>query len=141
MGKINVFLDSNVLFSASYSGERSTSYILFKLQERGFISIFISNLLVLETVNNLGDKKPEKLGLLKELIDKTTVLDDVIVDLPILSSLPAADRIILSTAIANSIKYFLTGNTRDFKDLYGKTVGNTLILKPRDFLHKHKILG
>ena len=136
MGKISVFLDSNVLFSAAYSGERSTSYILFKLQERGLISIFISNLVVSETVNNLGDKKPEKLGLLKELMDRTTVLDDVVIDLPVLSSLPTADRLILSTAVAYGIKYFLTGNTRDFKDLYGKTVGKTVVLKPRDFLYK-----
>jgi len=136
VGKISVFLDSNVLFSAAYSGERSTSYILFKLQERGLISIFISNLVVSETVNNLGDKKPEKLGLLKELMDRTTVLDDVVIDLPVLSSLPTADRLILSTAVAYGIKYFLTGNTRDFKDLYGKTVGKTVVLKPRDFLYK-----
>jgi len=136
VGKISVFLDSNVLFSIAYSGEKSTSYILFKLQERGLISIFISNLVVLETVNNLKDKKSVKLDLLKELIDRTTVLNDVIVDLPALSSLPAADRLILSTAVAHDIKYFLTGNTRDFINLYGKIVGNTVVLKPRDFLYK-----
>lgn len=136
MGKISVFLDSNVLFSAAYSGEKSTSYLLFELQKRGLISIFISSLVVLETANNLRDKKPERLGLLKELMDKTTVLDDVVVDLPVLSSLPTADRVILSTAVAHGIKYFLTGNTRDFKDLYGKIIGKTIILKPRDFLYK-----
>jgi len=136
VGKISVFLDSNVLFSIAYSGEKSTSYILFKLQERGLISVSISNLVVLETVNNLKDKKPVKLDLLKELIDRTTVLNDVIVDLPALSSLPAADRLILSTAVAHDIKYFLTGNTRDFINLYGKIVGNTVVLKPRDFLYK-----
>ena len=136
MGKISVFLDSNVLFSAAYSGERSTSYILFKLQEKGLISIFISNFVVLGTANNLQDKRPERLGLLKELMDRTTILDDVVIDLPVLSSLPTADRIILSTAVIHGIKYFLTGNTRDFKDLYGKTIGKTIILKPRDFLYK-----
>ena len=133
MGKVSVFLDSNVLFPAAYSGERSTSYILFKLQEKGLISIFISNFVVLETANNLQDKKPERLGLLKELMDRTTVLNDVVVDLPVLSSLPKADRIILSTAVAYDIKSFLTGNTRDFKDLY---VGNTVVLKLRDFLYR-----
>ena len=136
MGKISIFLDSNVLFSVAYSGERSTSYILFELQEKGLINIFISNLVVLETANNLQDKKPERLGLLKGLMDRTTILDDVVVDLPVLSSLPTADRIILSTAVAYGIKYFLTGNTRDFKDLYGKTIGKTVVLKPRDFLYK-----
>ena len=136
MGKISVFLDSNVLFSAAYYGERSTSYILFKLQEKRLISIFISSFVVLETVNNLQDKRPEKLGLLKELMDRATTLDDVVIDLPVLSSLPTADRIILSAAVVYDIKYFLTGNTRDFKDLYGKTIGKTVVLKPRDFLHK-----
>ncbi len=136
MGKVSVFLDSNVLFSAAYSGEKSTSYLLFKLQERGFISIFISSLVILETANNLRDKKPERLGLLKELMDRTTVLDDVVVDLPVLNSFPTADRIILSTAVAHGIRYFLTGNTKDFKDLYGKTIGKTVVLKPRDFLYK-----
>ncbi|WP_025209881.1 hypothetical protein [Hippea sp. KM1] len=69
-------------------------------------------------------------------MERVNILDDVIVDLPVLDFLPKADRIILSTAIANGIKYFLTGNTRDFKDLYGKTIGKTIILKPRDFLYK-----
>ena len=49
---------------------------------------------------------------------------------------PTTDRLILSTAVAYGIKYFLTGNTRDFKDLYGKTIGKTVVLKPREFLYK-----
>ena len=102
------------MFSAAYSGEKSTSYILFKLQEKGLISIFISNFVVLETANNLQDKRPERLDLLKELMDRTTILDDVIVDLPILDYLPIADKIILSTAVAYGIKYFLTGKHKGF---------------------------
>lgn len=134
MGKISVFLDSNVLFSAAYSGEKSVSYILFELQNGSFINIFISNLVLRETTINLEYKKPDRLDFLNNLINKTIVLSDVMLDLPVLKSLPQADCVILSTAIFHGVDYFLTGNIKDFKSLYGKTIGDTTVLKPRDFL-------
>ncbi len=51
-------------------------------------------------------------------------------------TLPPADGVILSTTVFYRASYFFTGNTKDFKNLYGKTIGNTTVLKPREFLYR-----
>lgn len=74
--------------------------------------------------------------LLNELIKKSKILGDVLADIKyeLVNSLPQNDRIILATAISNRMDYFITGNSNDFKNLYHKKIGKTLILKPIDFL-------
>ena len=62
MEKLKVFLDSNVIFSAAYSGkEKSRSYLFFELQTLNIIKIYISNLVKFESIHNIKIKKPEKL--------------------------------------------------------------------------------
>jgi predicted nucleic acid-binding protein len=135
--KIKVFLDSNVLFSIAYSGsERSRAYLIYEIQSMGAVEVYVSNLVCREAVFNIKIKKPERLILLNELIKKSKILADVLADIKheLVNSLPQNDRIILATAISNRMDYFITGNSNDFKNLYHKKVGKTLILKPIDFL-------
>jgi predicted nucleic acid-binding protein len=136
--KIKVFLDSNILFSIAYSGKDKTrSYLFYEIQSIGNLEVYISNLVCRESVFNIKIKKSEGLSLLNELIKKSKILADVLVDIKheLLNSLPQNDRIILATAISNRMDYFITGNSNDFKNLYQKKIGNTLILKPIDFLY------
>ncbi len=70
------------------------------------------------------------------LINRTTILSDIMVDLPVLESSPLANGLIFSTAIFHEMDYLLTVNVKDFKDLYRKTIGKTTILKPREFLYR-----
>lgn len=135
--KLNVFLDSNVLFSIAYSGkDRSRSYLLYELRDSGHIEIYISNLVLEEATHNIKLKKPDAMPFLKTLIRHSKVLEDILVIMkgaPI-QTLPDNDKIILSTAIHNGIEYFLTGNERDFRDLYQKRFYRTTVLKPAEFL-------
>ena len=136
--KIKAFLDSNILFTIAYSGkEKSKSYLIYEIQSMGILGVYISNLVCEETIFNIRIKKPERLTLLNELIRKSKILTDVLADTKteLINSLPQNDRIILTTAVSNKMDYFITGNTRDFKNLYHKRIGKTLILKPTDFLH------
>jgi predicted nucleic acid-binding protein len=139
VGKVTVFLDSNVLFSVAWTGrEKSRSAILFELQSLGFIRLFISRLVLEETMSNLRGKRPEAIPFFEELSGEVEVVPDLVVEGGDrrLKELPENDRVILSTAVAHGMDFFLTGNTRDFRGLYHRRIGRTLILTPREFLNK-----
>jgi len=135
--KLTVFLDSNILFSIAYSGQdRSRSYLLYELQDAGDVEIFISNLVKEEAFFNIKINKPEMTPFLKNLIRRTSVLEDILVSMNIpIQTLSDNDKIILSTAIHNTIEYFLTGNERGFRNLYKKQFYQTTVLRPAEFLY------
>jgi predicted nucleic acid-binding protein len=139
MEKVTVFLDSNVLFSVAWTGrEKSRSAILFELQTLRFIRLFISRLVLDETMSNLREKRPEAIPFFEKLSGEVEVVPDLMVedDDRRLKELPENDRVILSTAVAHGMDFFLTGNTRDFRGLYRRRIGRTLILTPREFLDR-----
>lgn len=139
MEKVTVFLDSNVLFSVAWTGrEKSRSAILFELQSLGFIRLFISRLVLEETMSNLREKRPEAIPFFEELSGDVKVVPDLVVEGEDrrLKELPENDRVILSTAVAHGMDFFLTGNTRDFRGLYRRRIGRTMILTPREFLNR-----
>jgi predicted nucleic acid-binding protein len=139
MEKVTVFLDSNVLFSVAWTGrEKSRSAILFELQSLGFVRLFISRLALEETMSNLRGKRPEAIPFFEELSGEVEVVPDLVVEGEDrrLKELPENDRVILSTAVAHGMDFFLTGNTRDFRGLYRRRIGRTMILTPREFLNR-----
>ncbi len=136
--QIKVFLDSNVLFSIAYTGkDRSRSYLIYEVQEFGMFKVYVSNLVCQEALFNIRRKRPEAEQLLNELIHKSKVLGDIAADLKReeIRKLPKNDRVILSTAVYHKTDFFVTGNEKDFKNLYRKRVLGTLILRPADFLN------
>ncbi|WP_297058807.1 PIN domain-containing protein [Thermosulfurimonas sp.] len=134
---LTVFLDSNVLFSIAYSGpERSRSYLLFELEKKGRLRLYISELVFRETAVNLRLKRPEQEPFLKKLLSRLTILPDQPLGLPQLGFLPLQDRLILETAISNGLQFFLTGNRRHFGPLYGRKIKDTRVLSPAEFLHR-----
>lgn len=139
MEKVTVFLDSNVLFSVAWTGrEKSRSAILFELQSLGFIRLFISRLVLEETMSNLREKRPEAIPFFGKLSGEVEVVPDLVVEGEDrrLKELPENDQVILSTTVAHGMDFFLTGNTRDFRGLYRRRIGRTLILTPREFLNR-----
>jgi len=142
--EIKVFFDSNVLFSIAYTGrEKSRSCLLYELQSPGKIKVYLSTLVCEESAYNIRLKKPQNLSFLDDLIRQSHQLRDIYPgedeEATVLESvqrLPLNDRIILTTAVANGMDFFLTGNSRDFKGSYRRKIVRTLILKPADFLYR-----
>jgi predicted nucleic acid-binding protein len=137
MEPLTVFLDSNILFSIAWSGaETSRAYLLFELQQKSILRLFISPLVMEEALSNITSKKPTAMPFLLELIKNTTLVPDGICSISDdrVRNLPDNDRILLQTAIAHGIGWFITGNGRDFKPLYGCRIGRTMITTPRNFL-------
>jgi predicted nucleic acid-binding protein len=144
MEPLTVFLDSNIVFSIAWSGaETSRAYILFELQQQAILRLFISPLVMEETLSNIKSKKPAAMPFLRELLKKTTLVPDAISSITDerLNNLPHNDRILLQTAIAHGIRWFITGNSRDFQSLYGCRIGQTMIATPRDFLENRDRAG
>jgi len=136
--KIKVFLDSNVLFSIAYTGRaKSRSYLIFELQEIGMLEVYLSPLVSEEASLNIRLKNPEKLGFLNDFITRSNIIDNILLSTehPLIKNLPQNDRIILMTAVYHGADFFLTGNERDFFNLYNHRIDKTLILKPAEFLH------
>ncbi|HQD50898.1 MAG TPA: PIN domain-containing protein [Defluviitaleaceae bacterium] len=133
-----VFIDSNVLLAAIISDfEGSYPSLIIKLGRLNLIELFISNLVEIEVRKNLTIKKPKNLRLFDEVLEDFHKLEDVYIPIRELETLSEADKIILSTAIYNRLDYFITGNTRDFKTLYGKKIINTTIVAPKEFFDIH----
>ena len=99
--------------------------------------VYVANLVCQEALFNIRRKRPEAEQLLNELIHKSKVLGDVVADLirAEIRELPQNDQIILSTAVFHKVDFFVTGNEKDFKNLYHKRVFGTLILRQVDFLN------
>lgn len=135
---IKIFLDSNILFSIVYSGNKTKLSDLFLLQDFNKVEIYISNLVKIEMIKNVEIKIPDKIEKLNKLLSKVKILDDVLLKYSEIQNIPTNDRIILSTAIYNKIEYFITGNTNDFNEFYFKKLGSTTVLKPVDFYEINK---
>lgn len=133
--EVTVFLDSNILFSICWSGPENTLLgLLLEFQAPGRVRLLISPLALEEAKDNLRRKKPAAVPALEKLAALCLTVPDA--DLPLDLKLPEKDELLLSAAIAAHARFFLTGNTADFKALYGRLIKGTRILTPRAFLAK-----
>lgn len=123
-----VFLDANVLFSASHKHDSPFR----KLWGMRDISLLTSNYAILETKGNTrGIQQSESLdGLLKHV---EVVAPPSASDLPGIM-LPEKDRPILTAAIAASATHLLTGDKAHFGPYYGQRVQGVLILRPAEYI-------
>jgi len=140
VAKKKVFLDSNILFSLTYNENPfSKLQLLFSLQKIGIIDLYISQLVAKETFHNVNKKIKHKLSKFEKLLDKFIIVDDVMLFPQYIESikLPYNDKLILNSAVENNCDYFITGNTKDFKNLYGQEIDSCLIITPKDFFEVH----
>jgi len=123
---MKVFLDANILFSASLPRARMREFlnVLFERAE-----CLANDYAVEEARRNLAAKFPAGVALLDALIRKCEMISELTTDLPV--PLPQKDVPILGGAIAAQATHLLTGDERDFGKLWGKTVQGVKIVSPR----------
>jgi predicted nucleic acid-binding protein len=114
---MRVFLDANVLFSASNAGS-NIARLMEWLSERG--TAVSSDLAVEEARRNLELKRPQWLTQFERARAGLDVVQAARFTLPV--PLDAEDVPLLCAAIANKCDYFATGDKRDFGHLNGQTV-------------------
>ena len=126
---LRIFLDSNVLFSASYS-ERSRFLRLWRLVE---VTTLISPYVIGEVRRNARNIN-QALRLNAILTRTTIVKDGDAAVIPPGTVLVEKDRPILASAIAAGADYLLTGDIGDFSHLYGSRIRGVIIIQPGEFL-------
>jgi len=123
---MRIFLDANVLFSASLPRSRMREF-LGVLFERA--QCLTNEYAVEEARRNLAAKFPESLKSLEALRGKCEIITQLTIVLEV--QLPLKDVPILGGAVAGQATHLLTGDERDFGRFWGKTIQNVKILSPR----------
>ncbi len=114
---MRVFLDANVLFSAS-NAESNMAKLVAWLGERE--TVITSDLAVEEARKNLQLKRIAWLPTFEGLLRGVEIVPSVIFHLPV--SVAEKDVPLLCAAIRSGCQLFVTGDKRDFGHLYDQQV-------------------
>jgi uncharacterized protein len=122
-----LFLDANVLFSASYLSDSRVAR-LWRIKN---VELITSAYAAEEARRNLGHEAQRHR--LEELLGGMRIVTAA-APLPHGLLLSEKDRPILQAAIHAGATHLLTGDQRHFGELYGRRYGGVLILPPGDYL-------
>jgi predicted nucleic acid-binding protein len=128
---MRVFLDANILFSASKS-DGAIRRLLERLIEGGQ-ELWVDAFVVEEARRNLATKFPESLGRLEFVLENVKHLPtSARAPLPaeVAGMLPEKDRPVLAAAIRACCDALVTGDRTHFGSLYGRTVNGVTIHSP-----------
>ena len=128
---MRVFLDANILFSASKS-DGAIRRFLELLIERGH-ELWVDAFVIEEARRNLATKFPEALGKLESVLRRTHRLPTSArpaLPAEIATLLPEKDRPVLAAAIRAGCDVLMTGDRTHFGSLYGRTVGGVTVHSP-----------
>ena len=113
MGSLRIFLDANILYSASVGG--ASFDMLWKLAETKKIVLVTSPYCALEAERNLTRKRPDALIAYETRRERVVVAPDADADQEDASLLlPLKDRPVYAAAVAAQADVLLTGDTRHF---------------------------
>lgn len=123
--KQTIFLDSNIVFSA-LTPDTLTRYLVAALYNSGH-RLTVSPYVIGEVHSNLPPGV-EIRAQLAEIAPNFAVVPDA----PLFHRVPLSetDKPILGAALASGADFLLTGNTRDFKHLYGTSIESMAIVPP-----------
>lgn len=127
--RLRVYLDSNVLFSASLD-ESSRFLDFWRLRE---VTPVVSHYAIGEVTRNI--RFPGHDARLANLLRRTQIVSDA--DgrmIPSNVRLVSKDQPILAAAIAASLDYLATGDKNHFSHLYSRRISGVLVINPADFL-------
>ena len=120
---MRVFLDANILFSASFSNSHLAEF----LDELQHHAVLLTNAYAAaEARRNVTAKQPTRLAAHERFVTSLELVPLHVFDPGV--KLADQDRPILCGAISGSADYLLTGDKRDFGHLFGKIVQGVRIV-------------
>jgi len=126
---VSVFLDSNVLFSASNLDSPFSKLLLWLKDKEHFVtSPYAYN----EALRNLQKKRPHWIEGLDTLMAFTSLIEEG-GSIPGNIDLAQKDRSILAAAIKAECAYLLTGDVKDFGHLYNIRINGVTVVSFADF--------
>lgn len=128
---MRVFLDANILFSASQSdgAVRQLLHLLLDSGHEGWVDDYV----VIEARRNLAAKKPDALIVLEALLKRLSISPAQAPgpELKLVNWLPEKDRTVLAAALRLRCDTLVTGDRTHFGPGYGKVFGGVTIHSPR----------
>ena len=122
---MRIFLDANVLFSASHSGSAIGRLIVAAMQKA---TVVTSDLACAEARRNLSLKRPAWSSIFEALVQQIEVTPSTVFPLPV--TLADKDIPILCAAVRAECRYLVTGDRRDFDKLFDHTVHDVTAITP-----------
>ncbi len=122
---MRVFLDANVLFSASNAGSHIARLIAWLVENDTAVS---SDLAVEEARRNLALKRPDWLPAFTDVLAGVEVVPSALFTLPV--TVTAKDAPLLCAAIRSRCQLFVTGDKRDFGHVMGQTIQGVEVVTP-----------
>jgi predicted nucleic acid-binding protein len=122
---VRVFLDANVVFSASQPGSAFARLIAAASRRA---HVLTSDIACAEARRNLALKRPAWLETFEALLEELEVVPSAVFPLPV--SLDEKDVPLLCAAIRARSDYFVTGDRKDFGHLFGTRVRGVLVITP-----------
>jgi predicted nucleic acid-binding protein len=120
---MRVFLDANILFSASFPNSHLAGF-LGELHDHAIL--LTNTYAATEAGRNIAAKQPARQTAHEQLVTSLTLVPTRVFDPGV--TLADKDRPILCGAISGSADYLLTGDKRDFGHLFGTTVRGVKIV-------------
>jgi predicted nucleic acid-binding protein len=114
---MRIFLDANILFSASLANSFLADFLQKVSQHAGLLT---NDYAKEEALRNIQAKHPARLTACEKLMKSLELTSAHLFDLEV--ALAAKDQPILCGAISGKADFLLTGDKRDFGHLFGKTV-------------------
>ncbi len=122
---MRIFLDANVLFSAS---QPESAFARLIVAAGRNARVLTSEIAGAEARRNLALKRPVWLESFEALLAELELVPAAVFSLPV--SLDEKDMPLLCAAIRARSDYFVTGDRRDFGHLFGTRVLGTLVITP-----------
>lgn len=122
---MRVFLDANVLFSASKAASAISKMVELALEKNNLVT---SDLALHEARTNLRLKRPSWVSGFERLLATIDTVPTTVFALPV--TLDEKDVPLLCAAVHASCDYFVTGDRKDFGHLFGETVLGVKIVTP-----------
>lgn len=135
-----VFLDANVLFSATLGGPVFTS--ILELTDVGAADLVSTRTCVAETVVNLERKRPGSIGALASVLLHVKLIDPVADELLLVVDEAAFlvgddDAHVLASALTLRASVLVTGDVKDFGHLMERDDLPLRVRTPRAFFGEH----
>jgi predicted nucleic acid-binding protein len=130
---LKLFLDANVLFSASLSAA-GTAQALLVAAARAEAQCICSDRAFAEAHRNLTAKAPQALAqleLVSVLVGRVPQPHAAHIDAALAADVVEKDAPVLGAALACAADWFVTGDQRHFGHLYGRRVDSVLVLPLR----------
>ncbi len=132
---MRIFLDANILFSATQPHSRMRAFLELLFDQAECLTNAYA---VEEARRNLELKFPEGLKGLERLTKQCEMISQLTTDLEV--ELPLKDVPILGGAIAGHVTHLLTGDERDFGKFWGKTVQGVKIVSPKMLVQELRLV-